>query len=140
MIEFEEAYRLADRIYGFLTSCGGTYENITAEAEWNILFALGSGQYVLKEENGEIVYFVSYWKVRQEDVDGVMERVKPLELKTGNVMYISEAGNKLGKKGMAEIIKRLREQAVGMQGLFWHRPAKDDQVFHFPSQKGAHHG
>lgn len=131
-----EALALGDRICTFLLSCGGAYRQLTGEIQHNVFFALGSRQYVMKEVDGEIVYFVSYWRVRPEDVEGVMERVKPQDLTDGTVMYVSEAGNKGGKQGMAEIIKRLRGQGVGLQGLFWHRPAKQDQVYHFPSQRG----
>jgi hypothetical protein len=132
----DEILQLGDRICAFLLSCGGSYKRMTGEVQENVFYSLGSGQYVMKEESGEIVYFASYWKIQPQDVEGVMARIKPVDLSHGTVMYVTEAGNKDGKRGMAEIIKRLREQAEGMKGLFWHRPAKKDKVYHFPSQRG----
>lgn len=133
----DEALTLGDRICDFLVSCGGPYKRVTGTMQLNVADALGSQQYVMREENGEIVYFAAYWRVRREDVEGVMDRVKPLELATGSVMYVSEAGNKGGPAAMAEIVKRLRKQAPWGRGLFWHRAAKHDQVQHFPSQRGG---
>lgn len=132
----DEILALGDRVCDFLLSCGGAYKKLTGELQENVFYSLGSGQYVIGITGGKIIYFASYWKVRPEDVEGVMERVKPLDLSAGTVMYISEAGNKAGKRGMTEIVKRLRGQAQGMKGLFWHRPCKQDQIYYFPSQKG----
>jgi hypothetical protein len=132
----DEILALGDRICAFLISCGGAYKELTGELQGNVFYSLGSGQYVIGITGGKIVYFASYWRVRPEDVEGVMERIKPLELSTGSVMYVSEVGNKAGKRGMAEIVKRLRAQAKGLKGLFWHRVAKQDRVYYFPSQQG----
>ena len=127
---------LGDRICEFLISTGGAYKELTGDIQRNVFHALGSKQYVMKEDETGIVYFVSYWKVRPEEIVDVADRVHPQDITHGSVMYVSEAGNKGGKKAMAEIITRLREQATGLKGLFWHRPAKADKVYYFPSQRG----
>ena len=137
---FKEADSLCTRICNFLHSFGGVYENITPNVEKSILQALASGNYVMKEDERGILYFASYWRVHPEDVEKIKHRQTPTDIRRGSVVYVSEAGNRMGKPGMAEIVRRLREQAVGMKGLFWHRPAKGDKVYHFPSQKGASHG
>jgi hypothetical protein len=127
---------LGDRICDFLLSCGGAYQVLTGELQTNVFYALGSRQYVLKEENGEIVYFASWWMIQPEDVEGVMERVKPLDISHGSTVYVSECGNKKGRKGMAEMIGAIRGKVGRVDGAFWHRPAKADKIYHFPRQTG----
>ena len=106
------------------------YGPLQAPAVYNIFWALGTGHYVWKEDE----YFACYWCIHPEDVDDVKDRIKPLDITHGTVMYVAEAASRVG---LGEVIKALRKQAVGMKGLFWHRPAKKDKVYNFPSQQGA---
>jgi hypothetical protein len=131
-----EALNLGDKICDFLVSCGGAYNRLTQAMQWNVFFALGSGQYALKEENGEVVCFISFWRIHHADVESVAERVKPLDLVRGPVVYISEMGNKGTRKDMADIITEVRELVPKAEGVFWHRPAKGDRLYHFPLQRG----
>lgn len=133
---FEEANNLGDRICAFILSCGGAYTGLNAEIERSVFYALGSNQYILKEDNGEIIYFASYWKIHQADVQAVMGRVLPGDVSHGSVLYVTEAACRGGRKETAEMIRRLREQAAPFHGAFWHRPAKADQIYHFPRQRG----
>jgi hypothetical protein len=137
---FEEANKECDRICDFLRECGGVYQGAMPDVERSILLALASGQYVIGVIDGAIQYFVSYWRINPEDISTVVDRIQPIDISTGTVMYVTEIGNKAGKKGMLEIAKKLREKGRGMQGIFWHRPAKEDRVFYFPSQKGVRNG
>lgn len=132
----ETPLELGDRICHFLVQCGGAYHKLTPEIQFNVFHALGSQQYVLKEDADGIVYFASYWRVRPEDMVDVVDRIKPGDLKNGTVMYVSEAASRGGMADMAEIVRRLRDQAVGLHGLFWHRPGKKDAIYYFPSQRG----
>jgi hypothetical protein len=129
---------LGFRILQFLRSCGGPYERgICSNTEWAVFYCLGAGQFIIKEEGDEIRWFACYWKIRPEDVEDLAERIRPLDLSGGSVMYVHECGNKEGKRGMAEIVKTIRERGVGMEGVFWHRPAKHTKTMLFPSQKGG---
>jgi hypothetical protein len=132
-----DALALGDKICDFLISCGGPYKEINGEIQFNVMYALGSQQFIMREEDGEILYFVCWWRVQPEDVENVTERIRPIDLSHGSVLYITEAGNKLGPRGMAEIRKRIRAAAGGdAQGVFWHRPIKNDKILSFPHQKG----
>jgi len=138
---YAEAGPLCDEITSFLFSCGDTYTRLTGELETNILWALASGQYVLKrDDNGKVLYFVSYWRLHPKDVGAMMDRVTPEDVFSGSIMYVTECGNKMGKKGMVEMIKALRTQAKGMKGVFWHRvrAGKEDNLQMFPKQEGSH--
>lgn len=135
---FGEANILADRICAFILSCGGIYAaGLTAELQRSVFLALGSQQYVLKEENGGIVYFASYWKISPDDVINVMARKSyPADISHGTVLYITEAVCKGGKQDTFEMVRRVRKQAAPFAGVFWHRPAKKDRICNFPRQKG----
>lgn len=125
-----EARDMGDQICDFMEEM---YGPLSAGVVYNIFFSLGTGHYVWDPDR----YFVCYWRVHPEDVEGVRNRVKPLDITHGSVMYVAEAASKVG---LAEVIKKLRGQAVGVKGLFWHRPAKKDRVYDFPSQEGAING
>lgn len=131
---------LSVRIFAFLQSLSGTYKNITVLTQQSIIVCLMSRQFVIRIKDGEIQYFVCWFKIKPEEVEGMKERVRPVDIYSGSYMYVVEAGNKMGKRGMAEMVKKIRAKAEGMQGVFWHRPAKADKVFDFPSQKGGIYG
>ena len=121
---------IGDSICDFLEAQGGAYNKLSAEVVYNVYWALGAGCYLWDPGR----YYVCYWCIHPEDVELVKERVKPCDIVNGSVMYVAEAASTVG---LAEMIKALRKQAVGMKGLFWHRPTKGDQVYQFPSQQGG---
>ena len=125
-----EIHALGDEICDFMEEMYGTLQ---AGVVYNIFWSLGTGHYIWEPDK----YFACYWRIQPEDVQNVQDRIKPLDITNGSVMYVAEAASKVG---MNVIVKRLREQAVGMGGVFWHRPAKKDKVYNFPSQQGATHG
>lgn len=127
---------LGDRICAWLLSCGGAYKVLTGELQTNIFHALGSRQYVLKEEGGEIIWFASYWLIHAAEVEKVISRITPDDVSRGSVVYVTEAGNRAGRRGMAEMIGAIRKNVGPVDGAFWHRPTKKDQVYHFPRQTG----
>lgn len=131
-----EAQTLCDRICDFLISCGGAYKRLTGEMQWNVLHALGTRQFVMKEKDGEILYFASFWKIQPGAVQSVLSRIKPADLIYGSVVYVSEAANKGRRKDLAEMITGIRKQAGNAQGVLWHRPAKADKAYYFTRQKG----
>lgn len=140
---YEEAGPLCDEIINFLFSCGDTYTKRTGKLETNILWALASGQYVIKRDNnGEILYFVSFWRIHPEDVEAVTDRIRPLDVFSGSVMYVTECGNRAGRQGMKEIIQGLKVLGAGMKGVFWHRVKhdKEDRLQLFPKQEGIDNG
>lgn len=131
----------ADRLFVMASilfkSAGGAYATVGGEVERNILEALATGQFVTRIKNGEMLYFVSYWLIDPAEVANIAERIRPADTCHGTTMYVNEAANLAGRQGMAEIVKRLRKQAAQAQGLYWHRPIKQDRLYSFPSQKGA---
>lgn len=133
MLTPQEVRDLGDHICDFLEECGGPYEKLHSEVIYNVFWSLGAGHYVWDPGR----YFACYWCVQPEDVADVRNRVKPLDITHGSVMYVAEAASKVG---LGEVVRRLRAQAVGMAGLFWHRPTKADRVYNFPSQRGAENG
>lgn len=137
ILPFHIADALCNRICAFLVEMGGAYTRLTPEVQQSVLIAMYSRQFVIRiSGNGDIQYFACWWCVHPKDVDALRERVKPVDIYTGTVMYVVEAGNRMGRRGMIEMVKRIRDRAVGMRGVFWHRPTKEDRVYDFPSQKG----
>ncbi len=126
MMTPEEIRLLGDEVCDFMEEM---YGPLQSSVVYNVFLALCDGHYVWSPGR----YFACYWKVHPDDVQRVMNREKPLDISHGTVMYVSEAAS---KSGLAEVIKELRKQAVGMKGLFWHRPSKKDKVYLFPSQEG----
>lgn len=129
-----------DRICDFLVKSGGAYKRLTGDIQLNVFHALGSRQYVIKEENGEIVYFACYWKVHKEDLESVMERMRPPDISHGTVIYVAEAGNTGGRRGMTDMIRSLRAAMPEFKGALWHRPTKEDHVYNFQRQRGETFG
>jgi hypothetical protein len=128
MVLMPEAVRqLGDDICDFMES---QYGPLQASVVYNIYWALGTGHYVWSPGR----YFACWWRVWPEDVEDVKSRIKPLDITHGSVMYVAEAASKVG---MGEVVKIVRQHGTGMNGIFWHRPAKKDKVYSFPSQKGA---
>lgn len=126
---------LGERICDFMLRRGGAYATISPELEYNIYHSLGTGNYVVGQDSGgQITYFACFWRIRPEDVENVKRRIKPADVTTGSVMYVAEAASSVG---MRAVIEALREKGVGMKGVFWHRPARKDRVFHSPSQGGS---
>lgn len=123
----DETMILGDEVCDFMEEM---YGPLQPSVVYNIFWALCDGNYVWSPDR----YFACYWRVHPGDVPGVMKRIKPLDISHGSVMYVSEAASKVG---LAEVVKKLREQATGMKGLFWHRPSKKDKIYQFPSQEGA---
>lgn len=141
MKPFDVASECCNRVAAFLQSTGGPYATVAAKVEENILFALATGMHIYSfDGTGNLRYWVCYWRVKPEDVEGLKERVRPVDCVSGSVLYVVECGNRAGRQGMAEIVKRLRALAGGMQGVFWHRPGKGDKVCDFPSQRGGEYG
>lgn len=128
-MEANDVLEIGEEICSFLVSCGGPYATLTNEVIKNVYWSLGTGHYVWEPDQ----YFACYWKIDPADVESVKQRVKPADVTHGTVMYVAEAASKVGLSAM---IKRLRKQAGGMHGLFWHRPVKHDKVYEFPSQRG----
>ena len=122
---------LGNRICDFLQEQGGPYESLAPEVIYNVFWSLGAGHYLAKPSNTDDIETAFQ---RPEDVAAVQERVKPLDITHGTVMYVAEAASKIG---MTELVRALRRKAVGMKGVFWHRPAKADKVYNFPSQRGS---
>lgn len=141
ILPVEIAVPLCDRICDFLMSCGGAYHKLTGTMQETILACLASRQFIIRiDGKGDIQYFACWFKLKPEDVEGMKERVRPYDIYSGSYMYVVEAGNKMGKKGMADMVKKIRARAEGMQGVFWHRPTKKDKIYDFPSQKGGIYG
>lgn len=136
MLDFDRADMLCGMICDFLVSCGGPYKEVTGDMQRKILVCIASRQFIIKIRDGKIRYFACWLKVKPENIEMVKERVLPYDVFTGSIMYVAEAANRDGKRGMAEMVRRIRAAGKGMQGVFWHRPSKEDTVYHFPSQKG----
>lgn len=131
---FEVADKLASEIISFLLECGGVYDQEYPRVYENLFFAIATGQFFYKRN----CYFVCYWRVQPNDVENVKNRVEINNKTHGPIMYVVECG--MEGRYMKEMISRLRKKAKGMKGVFWHRPAKNDAVFDYPSQKGENYG
>lgn len=137
LLPYEVVDKLCQRIEQFLVDCGGIYKSVTGLMTMNIMEALVTRNFVIKiDKTGDIRYFACYWKIHPEDLEAVKERYRPYDTITGSIVYVAEMGNKEGRQGIKEISRKIREKAKGCQGVFWHRPAKEDKVYYFPSQKG----
>lgn len=123
-------------IINFLISCGGGYKNGVSElTQYAVFHCLGSGQYLIGFDGKGIKYFVCYWRVKPEDIEGLKERVIPYDLTTGTIMYVCECACR-DKNDMMEVRRLLRLEGKGMKQVFWHNTVRD-RVRHFPRQKGG---
>jgi hypothetical protein len=121
---------LVFEIHDFLQECGGIYQNKTARVEENLILCISTGQFLWKK--GE--YFVGYWKVNKGDIDGLFEEIRPSDICSGSSMYVVECGCK-NRKGMVEIVRKLRKAGKGLKGVYWNREGKTPKLF--PRQEGA---
>lgn len=137
ILTFDQADRLLVMISDLFTVCGGVYSELNGTIEENIITALATRQFVIGIKDGQVQYFVSYWRVQQPHLPGLAERVKPPTLYRGGVMYVTEAANRAGRQGMNEIRRKLRAQAPWIDGITWHRPAKQDKFSSFPAKGGS---
>ena len=137
---FEEADILCDMIVAFMVSMGGPYMDAAGWLEEEVMWALGSGQYVMKvDDRGRIRYFASLWFLNDCDLAEVMsmdrcDREKPKDRVSGNRLYIAEAAAAPGE--MVNMVKHIRRHRPDFVGAFWHRPERD-RVAAFNRQKGA---
>ena len=125
---FQLILEQAEQIEKFLRECGGVYETITKEVSLNIIECLVWNQYIWTDNS-----FICYWLISPEDVEDIKERIKPEHRIFGSVMYIVECGC---KGNLRKEIPLLRQKEPLAQGVLWHRPAKQDKVYYFPSQRG----
>jgi hypothetical protein len=121
---------LVFQIHDFLQECGGIYKEKTAKVEENLILCISTGQFFWKKDE----YFVGFWKVDKDDIDGLFEEVRPANICKGNAMYIAECGCK-NRKGMVEIVRKLRKAGKGLKGVYWNREGKTPKLF--PRQEGA---
>ena len=141
MTRKEEAIlRFGNQVLDFLVDCGGPYKDgIGQWTTYSVFYCLGAKQFVIKIVDKKIKWFACYWKISKNEIEAVSERMRPADLTHGDTMYVVACGCK-DRAGLAEIRKELRKKGVGCQGVFWHRPVKEDKVFYFPRQKGVTHG
>lgn len=131
VMSFAEASALLDEVTNFFGAQGGAYQRVTGTVQENVLFCLAARQYVYSPGR----YFACYFRVWPQDVDSLKERVRPVDVVSGPVMYVAEAACLPG--AMKDMIVALRKGAKGWgAGVFWHRPARKDRVAFFPSQRG----
>lgn len=133
---FPQADRLFELVMECMRQAGGIYAAPSVRTQENVLVALAHRHFAIRIRGGAVRWFACYKRIHPEDMQEAMARNMPADIITGPIMYVSEAVNLDGPAGMAAMIKQLRKQATGMQGLFWHRPKKNDKVLWFPSQKG----
>lgn len=123
---FSVADRLCTAIEDFLIECGGIYEKENGELEKTLLEALRLGQFVIKINDKGVRYFACYWLIKPEDVFLVMNRVHPVDVSHGSIVYILEAASKEGLKG---VILALKRKLKCCDGIMWDRHGKGVQVF-----------
>lgn len=137
MIDRKKVLDFGQEIIDFLTDCGGPYsDGVGNFTVYSIFYCLGSLQYVIKKDESGIKWFACYWKIDKTDIESVKERMRPADISYGDTVYVVACGCK-DKDGLKEIRRAIREKSKGCQGVFWHRPVKEDKVFYFPKQKGA---
>jgi len=110
---------------------------------FNLAEALHTGRYILdRDESGEIRYFLDYWAVDQQDMELIQNGGRPLNVSTGNSVYVLDFGFKGQYRQIrGEIAKELRLRFPGGQGIAWHHKVKRSEAFkHYPSQRGAQNG
>lgn len=139
---FAQADNLFEMICQGLIESGGPYkEPLSVRTQENILIALAHGNFVIKIRSWQVRWFAAFWRVAPRDIDKVRQRTAEIDRMNGTAIYVCEAMNKDGIKGMTEIRKAIRKKAGDAKGVFWHRPVKQDKVFNFPRQKGdSYHG
>lgn len=107
----------------------------TAISEANILEVLAYRQFVISIKNGKVEWFAGYWRIAPEDIGLVKDKIRPADVLHGECVYITEAVNLTGKKGMRQLSEAVRKKNR-FQRLCWHRPVKKNQFYDFPRQKG----
>lgn len=141
---FAEADKLMWEILRFLWTCPNRsgYEHPyrmkhIRPVQENIIEALKTGQYIiLRDDAGQIEHFISYWRVREEDIELIHDNIKPAIRWKGDKLYICEHGNKGGRKSLTRMIGEIKKVATGNKGVFWH--SWNRHTFRvFPEKKGA---
>jgi hemolysin-activating ACP:hemolysin acyltransferase len=121
-IDFHTADALREEIMAFMVKMGGAYREGEMEGvSHSILLALGCGQYVLmRNEEGKITAFASFWCVKEEDMPDVRAMKQPDDIYTGNIMYVSEW---VAYPGMVrKVVVELQKMAgPDMQGVISHK-------------------
>lgn len=130
-LPIDTACLVCDMVCDFLIECGGSYKRVTPSLQEKILVCLASRQFIIKVRDGQVKQFACWFRINEDDVDDVVNRILPLDVFTGNIVYVSEIGNMEGKRGMCEIAQRMRKMNPDAKEVFWHRPVKGDKVFHF---------
>lgn len=126
---FNQADSLFVKIVLFLEECGGPYTNMNQHMQENVIQALATGQFVIGITTKGIQYFVSYWRILPEDLEGLKEGLIPISRTTGNSIYINNFGNKGGRGAFTEIINKLKKSFLVWDGVYWHRYKKGWQSF-----------
>jgi len=113
---FEEANALLDEVLAFLLSCGGPYVESTAHLETLLMFCLGSGQYVMDRDENGIRWFANWIRIGSDDMPGIRVGVYPIDMTTGENIYICDAASKVGAKDMVRTLR-----GINYEKAFWHR-------------------
>lgn len=129
------ACALCNIICDFLVSCGGNYHRVTATLQEKVLLCLASRQFVIKIKDNDIKYFCCWFRVDEEGMDCLKERILPTNVFEGDRVYICELGLSKGQS-IKEVINRLYKQNPDAKEAFWHRPRKQDRVFQFKLRSG----
>lgn len=122
----EPVPHLCDRICTFLVSCGEPYTKINSDLQMAVLDGLASGQYVIKEQGGEIVFFASFWRLRQGDLDHVRRFERPANIVTGPFLYIVEAGS--CPRASPEMMRAIRNMNFDATHMVAHRRGRWRQI------------
>ena len=125
-VDFAAADKLFWEILKFLWSCPNhghehpyRMKHIRGVQE-NVLEAISTNQMIiLRDESGAIEHFISYWFISPEDVEGLKNNIKPAVRWQGDMLYISEHGNKGGRRSLTKMIQAIREIYPG-KGVLWH--------------------
>ena len=123
-----KALTLMESILRLMEISGGHYAEGTPDwLKEHVIIAIATGQFYFSDGD----YFVCWWMVKEEDLQGIKEHIRPPNLTDGDVMYIPEC---CCISGMNDIRRKLRRHAIN--GVHWHRSRKGWR--HFPRQGGTH--
>lgn len=108
----------------FLRQCGGVYAELKPYQCQRVLECIDHGQYLLRRnQEGELVQFVAYWRIREEDFELAKRFERPADPFSGPVVFSVDYASLDGVRGaMAMFLEQLPKHEPGViAGCFEHK-------------------
>ena len=143
MLPFKEIDRLMWEILKFLWSCPKVGKEHPyrlkriGEIQAHVIESLATGQnIILRDADGKIELYIAYWRVSENDLRLVEQKIAPDIRWAGDKIYVCEFGNKGGRDTINRMLDEMMKVGKGQTGIFWHSWRRG-KFMAFPNKRGA---